>query len=263
MRYIFYADIYFIQNFMMKVVVLYLALYCNKIHHLGTERKWIGKICTVSFVGTIVEIIGLLFVNSYSTFVLCVHLLEVPLMVVFLLGKERQKSLWVIGSGYFFMVLTNGILEVFWNMFGEEGSYILYLLFSCGLVIVGVRIWRNYTKMRKGIYQVELIHQGRSMQLKGLYDSGNRLKDPNTRLGVHIIPADIWEMVDCSEKEPVYIPYQALGNTKGTLTVYYIDELIIENERRRINIRNCPLGVTKDNLFEGKNYEIILNEEVF
>ena len=62
---------------------------------------------------------------------------------------------------------------------------------------------------------------------------------------------------------PVYVPYQALGNESGIIEVHYIDEMIIEGENGKITIQNCPVGVTKDNLFEGKNYEMILNEEVF
>lgn len=263
---------------MMKAAVLYLSLYWNKKNLEITRIQGLLKICLASGIGTILEIIGLLMIGSYNAFVICTHLFEVPVLVRFVLGKEKQGMMRVIVSGYFFMILINGVLEALWNQFGESGGYIFFLFFSCGIVIAGVRIWQNYRKMQKGIFQVQLFHQGRQIQTNGFYDSGNRLIDPYTGKGVHIVADQMLiplmmkndkEIVaGCdasadSTKGAVYIPYQSLGNETGMLEVYYIDELIVEGEKGRIRIKNCPMGVTKDNLFEGKNYEIILNEEVF
>lgn len=261
---------------MMKVAVLYLALYCNKMLEKISMAKGIGKICIASFMGTLIEIIGLLFGSSYGVFITFVHFFQVPFMTCFVLGKAWKQMLRVVLSGYFFTMLINGVLEALWNQFGERGSYIFYLLFSCAAVVVGVRTWKNYTKMQKGIFQVQLSHQGKQIQTKGFYDSGNRLKDPYTGKGVHIILEQkvrelgiirMGKKMDESEEQqnilPVYVPYQALGNESGIIEVHYIDEMIIEGENGKITIQNCPVGVTKDNLFEGKNYEMILNEEVF
>ena len=263
MRYIFYADVYFVQNFMMKVAVLYLTLYCNKMRERYSSIRGIGRICVASFIGTLIEIMGLLFSSSYSLFVIMVHLLEVPLLTCYVLGKEKKQKLLVIVTGYIFIIIINGILETLWNYFGEGGSYLFCLLFSCGAVIVGARIWINYTKMQKGIFMVKLLHMGQSEQTKGFYDSGNRVQDPYTGKGVHIVSYKLWEKIVGTQIAPVYVPYHALGNEKGMLEVYYIDQLIVEREKGRVIIQNCPVGVTKDNLFEGKSYEIILSEEVF
>ena len=262
MRYIFYADVYFIQNFMIKVAVLYLTLYSNKMYFKISRVKGILKLCLISAVGTVVEMIGLIYGGSYSFFVICVHFLEVPLMVKWAVGKEKRHILRLVLSGYFYMMLINAVLEVLWNQFGENGSYIFYLMFACGIVTVGLRIWKNYMRMQKGIYSVELIYRGNRMQAQAFYDSGNQLIDPYTKKGVHIVSEKLSKNI-CNLDKPVYIPYQALGNEEGVLEVYYIEELILEGEKQKVHIKNCPLGVTKDKLFEGKNYQIILNEEVF
>ena len=260
--YIFYADVYFVQNFIIKIAVLYLSLYCNKLSLEISRAKYIGKICLASGVGTMIEIAGLFLSGSYNSFIICVHLFEVPLMIWYLLGKNHRRMFQVIVAGYFFMILINGVLEALWNQFGEDGSYIFYLIFACCVVVVGVRIWKNYSKMQKGIYPVELWYKGKRVAAYGFYDSGNRLKDPYTGKGVHIVSEQV--LVKLGAKDtPVYVPYQALGNEQGMLEVYYIDELTIEGEKQRKSWQACPLGVTKDNLFEGKKYEIILNEEVF
>ena len=268
MRYIFYADVYFIQNFMMKMAVLYLALYCNKNFGVTESLKGAGKIALASLLGTLFEIIGLITASNYTIFVILVNVFELPLMFLGIVGWKESKVLRLILSGYFFTVLINGILEALWNQFGEGGGFLFFLLFSCGTVVAGVRIWKNHTRMQKGIFRVQLLHQGKSKDIKGFYDSGNRLIDPYTKRGVHIVSeAGLGELglleKEITEENAVYIPYQALGNEAGLLLVYYIDELKIETENGRKVIQNCPVGVTKDNLFEGKNYEMILNEEVF
>lgn len=270
MWYIFYADVYFIQNFMMKATVLYLALYCSRMRAKISAVSTIWKIGIASFVGTLVEIIGLLFLGNYSIYVVLVFFIQIPFMTGFVLGKEKKRSLHIMLNGYFFMILVNGVLEALWNYFGEYGSFLFFLLFSCSTVVVAVRIWRNYNQMQKGIFSVELLHGGNRIQEKALYDSGNHLKDPYTGDGVHIISGTTADKLGIGRKEmtnvdsyPVYVPFQALGIEKGVLEVYYIEALIVEGEKGRITIQNCPLGVTKENLFEGKNYQIILNEEVF
>lgn len=262
MRYIFYADVYFIQNFMIKMAVLYLALYCNKSYEVTESLKGVGKIALASFLGTLFEIAGFLISNNYGFFVLLVNVLELPLMFLGIIGRKSKKVVRLILTGYFFTMLINGLLEALWNQFGEGGGFLFFLLFSCGTVVAGVRIWKNYSRMQKGIFQVQLLHQKRRAYAKGFYDSGNRLIDPYTKQGVHIISRQLFENLGTFQ-DYVLIPYQALGNEGGLLEVYYIDELIVEGESIRKTIQNCPLGVTKDNLFEGKKYEIILNEEVF
>ena len=220
MRYIFYADVYFIQNLMIKVTVLCLTAYCSKQNEIISTRRGLLRIVIVASMATVFEIFGLLLLNSYSLVLLFVNIFEIPVILIAILGKKKIIK-WIV-YGYFFTMLINGVLEALWNQFGEYGNYIFYLLFSCGVVIIGVRIWKNYRQLQKGIFQVELLHQGKRVQLKGFYDSGNCLKDPNTRKGVHVVARQIildlnilkdGERVLVSEETdkmmqiPVYIPY--------------------------------------------------------
>ncbi|MBQ8518422.1 MAG: sigma-E processing peptidase SpoIIGA [Agathobacter sp.] len=261
--YIFYADVYFIQNFIIRIAVLYLSLYCNKCHfHLSTA-KGIGKIVLASAIGTLIEIAGLILGNSYNIFLILVHIFEIPLMLLLVLGKERKQIWKVILSGYFFIMVINGVLEWLWNWFGLNTSFTLLLLFACGVVIIVVRIWKNYNKMKKGIFLVELQQNDTRISTYGFYDSGNCLKEPYTQKGVHIVSKQLIKRLGLEKDTSVLIPYQALGKEDGILEVYYVDELIVEGEKGRKMIQKCPVGVTKDNLFEGKKYEMILNEEVF
>lgn len=249
-------------------MVLYLTLYCNKSYFYISTLKDIGRITLLATLGTVVEILGLLFTGSYSLFILLVNILEIPLMFWGIFGKKRCPFFRLIITGYFFLIVINGVVESLWNWFGEDASFVLLLVFACGMTIITVRIWQNYRRMQKGIFPVELSHEGKRSQICGFYDSGNQLVDPYTGKGVHIISAELAKALGMTERDdveisPVYIPYHALGNNDGIIEVYYVDELIIEGEVQRITRQQCPLGVAKENLFEGKAYKMILNEEVF
>lgn len=86
--YIFYADVYFIQNFLIKIAVIYLSLYWNKLYFTISTIKGVGKIVLAAGIGTMIEIIGLLSGNSYDLFLILVHLLEIPFMIS---GREAHK----------------------------------------------------------------------------------------------------------------------------------------------------------------------------
>jgi len=258
--YIFYMDVYFLQNFLIKIVVLYLAIFCNKLHVL-IIGKGIVKLIVAALIGTFFEIFGLFFGNSYNLLLMLVHLLEIPCMTYIVLGKERKQMGKVIIAGYFFVMVINGVLEVVWNCFGEYGNYICLLCVSCGVVYIGVRLYLNYNRMQKGIFPVEVFHGKKRIVTYGFYDSGNRLIDPYTQKGVHIISEQLWKKVGLDTENAVLVPYQALGNENGIVKVYYVEELIIGEEKN--SCFNCPVGVTKENLFKEQKYEIILNEEVF
>ncbi|MBR3810970.1 MAG: sigma-E processing peptidase SpoIIGA [Agathobacter sp.] len=262
MGYIFYADVYFIQNFMIKIAVLYLVFYCDKRYEITETIKGIGKMVAGSFFATVFEILILVFFNNYNFFLIVVNIVELPLLFLGIGGYKGRKVIPLILLGYFFILLINGILEILWNQFGERGGFFFFLLLASGVVVVSVRIWKNYSKMKKGICKVQILHQGKHVSAKGFYDSGNQLIDPYTKQGVHIISEQLFENLEIRQNY-VLIPYQALGNEEGMLEVYYLDEIIIKGEKSNKTIQNCPVGVTKDNLFEGKTYEIILNEEVF
>lgn len=261
--YIFYADIYFLQNFVIKMAVIYLAMYCNKYHILLKSSRGMIKIVLAALFGTILEITGLFVGKSYYFFLIAVHLFEIPLMISFVLGKERKKKIGVIITGYFFVMLINAVLEMLWNTFGYYGSYLFWLCASCGAVNIGIRIWANYKKIQKGIFPIEIFHKDRHLFSYAFYDSGNRLKDPYTQKGVHIISEQLSKKIGLEKENAVFVPYQALGKEDGMLEVYYIEDMVIGDEKQKKSWKNCPVGVTQENLFKENKYEIILNEEVF
>lgn len=257
--YIFYGDIYFFQNFLIKLTILFLVSYSMKIQTIVS----VIKLILIAAIGTMCEILGLLSVFSYEFFIGFVHLFEVPCMVLGVLGKKKTFFLRGIVLGYLYTMLTNGILEVFWNTFGENGHYGIILFFTCVTVVLGSVMLIQTRRRNKDCFEVELIHNESKIRIKAFYDSGNHLKDPYTQKGVHIISTQLFSKLALEKDKKVYIPYQSLGNNNGLIEVYYIELLHIYSQKNVIEQHKIPVGVAKEDLFSNKSYEMILNEEVF
>ena len=149
-----------------------------------------------------------------------------------------------------------------WNLFGTYGWYFLLISIASGIVSIGLRIWQNYHQMKKGIFSVEITHQGTCIHTNGFYDTGNCLKDPYTRKGVHIISEKLLSQFSMEHQKEVYIPYQALGKEEGLVKVYYLDSIKIQRDYEVLETEMVPVGIAEEKLFENKEYQIILNEEI-
>lgn len=251
--YIFYVDMYIIQNFLMKIIVLYLSLWCMKQNIMISRVRGLLKLVAVAFLGTLLEVIGLLYIKPFRFLV--------PFLIWWLL-ISRESSFFIFALLYvFFTLIVNAVLEVMWNYLGKNECYIVFILFSAVIVLVFVKIWSAYHQNQKGIYQIKLIHKGKEIFAKGYYDSGNCLKDPYSHKGVQIVSKELLEQVLTGEESRLYIPYQSLGNENGMIIVVYIDYIVIFAEKER-KLEKVPVGIADDNLFKDKSYKVILNEGV-
>lgn len=256
-NYIFYADVYLVQNFLIKSSALYLTLWYQKYLPKGIMLK----IFFMAFLGSCLEIIGLLSGVSYPLFIVIVHFVEVPGMVLFLIRKDKKYLMKTIVIGYFFILLINSVQEALWNVFG--GNFVFLLVISCLLSIILVK--RVYVRMKTDtyIFPVEIENEKGTYQIRGFYDTGNTLKEPYGQRQVHILSKEVCEDI-LSEKDcKLFVPYHALGTMDGILEVFYIKNMKIRKETQVFEINNVAIGIGDVQLFEGKGYEMILNEGVF
>ena len=256
-NYIFYADVYLVQNFLIKSSALYLTLWYQKYLPKGIMMK----IFFVAFLGTCLEIMGLLSGVSYGWFLVIVHLIEVPGMIVFLIGKDKKYLMKAIVIGYFFILLINSIQEALWNLFG--GNFVFLLVISCALSIILVKRVYVGMKIDRYIVSVEIENERGTYQIRGFYDTGNTLKEPYGQRQVHILSKEVCEGILSSSDSKILVPYHALGNIDGMLEVFYMKNMKIRKETQVFEINNAAIGIGDVQLFEGKGYEMILNEGVF
>lgn len=257
--YIFFADLYFLQNFFVKVGVLFLTIKLLKIQ----LAKPVIRIIVIAALGTIFEIAGLFFIPNYNVFLGIVHIIELPTMVFALIWPHREYLWRAIVSGYFWVLVINGVIEILWNLIGYGWLYPLLVLAGNMIVICTAFYIAQRLRMKKGIYPVDIHRPDIIWTIKGYYDSGNCLRDPYTGKGVHIISRRLAKRLELEADNKVCIPYHSLGNSNGLIDVYYVENMRIKKDTKWIERGRVPLGVADDSLFEGKNYEMIINEEVW
>lgn len=257
--YIFYADVYLIQNLMMKVAVLILTIKLLKIQ----MRKPVMKVLGIALAATLLEIAGLFFIPSYTLYVGLSHIIEVPGMMLVLLHGEKVLLKKAVVLGYLCVMLENGVVEILWNMIGLGWLYPLLVLVGnvLGILLIcfAVKRWR----MSKGVYPVDIYFPDMIWTVKAFYDSGNHLRDPYTGKSVHIISKHLAKRLEFSQEKKVCIPYQAIGKEDGLLDVYYVDEIKIRKQESVVTQKSVPLAVAEDTVFAGKGYEMIMNEDVW
>jgi len=225
--------------------------------------KPVMKIIVIASVGTIFEIAGLFIVPNYTVLLGMIHMIEIPGMVLLLLWNQREYVWKGIVSGYFWVLVINGVIEILWNLIGLGWLYPMLVAAGVALVIVGTCYIVTKLRMEKGIYPVDIYRPEIIWSVKAYYDSGNCLTDPYTGKGVHIISEKLASRLELIEEQKVCIPYQSLGNENGLIEVYYVENLKIKKDTKWMELGKVPLGVAKEGLFKGKGYEMILNENVW
>ena len=258
--YVFYADVYFIQNLILKVSVLYLALLVNK----QKDRVNPIKIFLAGVLGTLFELLSLIGPSNFTVFILWINLIEIPLLVLFLLPKKESGCDWetsikVSISALFFVIVLNGVIEAGYNLFGEIGHFIELVAISCWMVVIGTKQFLRYRKIQRGIYPIRLVHKGKGIDCRGLYDSGNTLKDPYSGVDVHIISQELKRKLLLSEEKSLLIPYSSLGNESDLMTIYYLDRMIAYGGPQKVELSHVAVGIGEEGLFQGKSYDLILN----
>ena len=154
-------------------------------------------------------------------------------------------------------MLFQRILPGLWDIPGAELGLISFL----ALIILFVYYKAAYEN-RNHLVEVELcFFDGRRKRVVALIDTGNSLVEPVSKTPVSLI----WEEVLADYKSSLeirnfrIIPFSSVGEKKGLLEGYFIDEIIIYGKRNKYTYKKPVIGLTKEELSEGKSYQMILH----
>ena len=258
MAYQFYPDVFWVTNFIMDFMVLFLVNFWKK-YKSPFQRIILSSAFAAT--GSVVCFLGL---SDYQFYQLLMHLIGNPIMLWF---AFRQKKI----SGFFkdlfltyvMMALLGGIINWGFLIISNCRHFWLWALTAfgiCMLVIHGL----ESQKLEKLSYEILLQTEKESLLLKGFLDTGNLLLDPLINKPVHIIQEDIVKEILKKEKTAVrYIPFHSLGQEHGILPVVTLKAMYVANVRENssvpIYIEKPVLGLAKEKLFQAKDYQIILN----
>ena len=117
-------------------------------------------------------------------------------------------------------------------------------------------------KRRNLLYSVRLELDGRSVDVMGLFDTGNSLADPYNGKPVCIVENKAVKelMLDYGTGGGVrLIPYRSLGKSHGLMKLVTVDSMTIEYEGRRLRCEKPELALYEGSLSGAGDYSMILN----
>ena len=206
--------------------------------------------------------ICLLLSVGYTVSAILMALCVIPGMVYLAFGWNGLRTFLLrIGLSLLSVIILDGTASAILNLTGIHSLY----LYSCILVLIIsqilVKLLISSIRMQKRQMRVTISNCGRSVTCMGLYDSGNLLKMPQTGEPVHIISSDLLKRL-LGDETPQWIPYQSLGMSAGTIAVYKMEHMTIEQENKKGSYDDQWVGRADEMLLKHKTYQVILNSSI-
>lgn len=255
MKYELYADVWFLTNFTMDSIALWIA------GKLMRQRIRIGRFLLGSFVGTAGSMFLFFFLNDYTWYQLGVHFLVNPAMVWLCYRSRKWKQFlgqWFLT--YLSFVLLGGILT--WSVWdvGQRNNLWICLAGALIFLILAEKVLGHFRRQKETIYDVLLVTGKGNIEAKGFLDTGNLLIDPTVGKPVHIIKRELLkEQLEEGQLSVRMIPFHSLGEEHGLLEVVTIHGMYILKEEQPLYLDRPVLGLAKEKLFQDDRCDVILN----
>lgn len=123
-------------------------------------------------------------------------------------------------------------------------------------------LWERRHTVAGCLYPVTLRIQEGAVELVAYYDTGNLMTDPYLNKPVSIVNRELIQGI--LEKKPAIrmIPFSSVGQESGLMEAVTVDVLEIGGGRRKVCVESAVIGLTGESLFDGKEYQMILNSRL-
>lgn len=150
------------------------------------------------------------------------------------------------------------------NLLGGVGISAIFTVFLMGCIIRAMIRGQKYNR-EETVYNVEIIEQGKQIELKALYDTGNALREPFSGKPVSIVERESLKNIELLKKPEKYkiIPFRSIGEEHGILKGMEVDEVIIEKEGTKIVLHQQVIAFYDGRLSQDGSFQMILNQGVF
>lgn len=122
-------------------------------------------------------------------------------------------------------------------------------------------LWKVYEEKRNNMYygKLKIEHKGISLEGNYFLDSGNKLVESISGKPVLVTSAK-WLFGPLSPEMLFFRPvvYKSVGKEKGVLDAYCVDLVVIYGKERTYKYEKVWVGICREELFSGKDYQIIL-----
>ncbi len=176
---------------------------------------------------------------------------------------SRGRRLRGIFFLFFVTLCFGGTLQALLSLFpvsAEAAGLAAFFLLSF--------LWKKLDachRLQKQEVRVSLFWEDKSLALRALVDTGNRLREPLTRRPVSILDAqsaadllgDGWEQ----KKGFFLIPYHSIGKSRGWMRAVTLDKICIDTSDGKSEIRKPLFAISNERISRSDDYQVILNPE--
>lgn len=275
MAYELYIDIFFVVNSMLNVLVVRIARRVLRFRS-STIRQLLaamaGSVVLCLFVCIPVRKILIAQIIGYVVAFLSMTLIAFP-------GNERNlfKSVTVLyGTG----IMVNGMYHWLSVEVNHAGS-LLAASVAVDLIVNGCYdFYRSCCRRRDDICDVTIFYHSHAMTMKGLRDTGNRLRSPYHQKGVSVVnyvcvrpflEKDLQQCVEnmqwtqenaMKEGTIFFIPYETVSSKHMLMPVIMAERLVIETEGETLEYGDVLLGLSKEPVSTNDRFRIILTADM-
>lgn len=257
---IVYADIFFIENFIVNLFLLSVTMKCLK------HKYRFSLLSAASCIGGVYSFV-LLIPKLKFLASLPFELLTAYLMIRIVYGKTTLINMLKVLIIFLMLTFTlSGICFLFslkQNYYILDGIYkikkysIKYIMLGLMIIFVFSDRMIEYIKdkitVNNYIYVMEFEIEGKKYRIKSFLDTGNELKEPVTNLPCILIEKEIFSEFNFGNKNIYSIPYNAIGYG-GELRGIRVNNIKIKGRDlwyRQVDAIVCPCmeKLSKENEF--------------
>ena len=258
-----YVDIYFLFNFWLDFSVLFLTAQFEKEEGKYKRKGFsLKKGCLAAIVGALFGLLPPVFgwILPVRVFAYIAGMISM-LLIAFGTTQMLQRIPVFLGNS----ALLGGILLAF--PFRKDAIVIAGMTWMAVLYIkrfLGKLFYVQHIKQH--LCEVLLEFEGIEKEAVGLWDTGNRLKDPYSKKPVIVVAEQLLgEYLDAAKKiapqHYVLIPYTSVGGT-GMLEGVRLTKTVVRTTEQEFLHTDVIAACGRKDLFFQKPYQIILHTEL-
>lgn len=257
MDYVWYPDIFFIRVFLMDLIAYLTASLVIK------QRMRVRRCLIVAVGSALAETVLFWCMNRYVIYRVTIYIFVNTLCAMFLFHGKTWK-LWVRGYVSIVLILFfQGGIQTFWfGLFPDlRESWLWYA--GMGILSGGICTYGNRRKKEyENIFNVQLEYQGVHIELQGLLDTGNCLRDPYLGQPVSVVSLPAIEThISIPTDKIRYIPYHTVGQSEKLMRVFTADKMYVYQKRKRREITKPVIGLSEEPVFTKGQIQMLLNRE--
>lgn len=260
-----FIDVFLVTNMVMDYFLLRIVsriLRCSATHLRSLAAAVFGALALCLLI--IIQLSDWRLLNT-----VLVHVVINTLMVKFGCKiKGWKKILQGLLLLYLASFLTGGLLTRLQTHLTKSGFWTFLLLAAVSYLVItaGILVYTRLKGNVTNLYEVVLYAGGKCKEVKGLYDTGNRLFDTLSKKPVSIVDESVVESLFSQDEllqfHPHYIPFQSVGCTQGVILAVTLDSLVVKNETMSRTVDQPVIALAKGHRSFAGQCQMILNPDL-